>query len=145
MLACKAQQFEHLVQFACSQGATQRRCGLPDGETGFARQCFHLHDAGSAFLAPQGQWILARQHGVGCEGCVTDEGRFLARCEKPHADVVIAGSGRQHEGGVAVVQFTSDGLHFGIGELPGVEHHAGRISRELFAGESVDLEDADNA
>ncbi len=59
--------------------------------------------------------------------------------------VVVRRSGGEHECGVAIVEFARNGLHFGRGQLLGIQHHAGRIAAEARVGKCIDLEDADKA
>ena len=74
---------------------------------------------------------------------MTDETRFGARREETHANVVILAIGRQHERGVAIVEFAGDGEHFFVAEDFGAQYDAGRVAGEELAGEGIDLENLD--
>jgi hypothetical protein len=70
-----------------------------------------------------------------------DKRCFLSRREKPDADVVICRGGRQHECCITIVQFSRDGLHFGIGKQLRIQHHTGGVAAESRVGECIDLGD----
>ena len=149
----QGQRVEHGQAFAVVQLATQRRSRLTHRDAprlAFAAH-FHGHEAGllllpdTATFARQPGHTLARQHEMRGHRRMAHEARFGARCEEPHAQIVIGAVGLEHEGRVRVVELARNGEHFRIGERVGVEHHTGRIAREAIRGECVDLEYADAA
>ena len=82
------------------------------------------------------------QHGVGGNGGVPDERRFLARIEEAQPHIVVRRGGGEHEGHLGVGEFARDGHQGGIALPVRIQDHGRRIAGESSASECVNLKDS---
>ena len=72
-------------------------------------------------------------------GCVSDEGRFLAGVEEPQTHIVVGGGRGGYERHFGVREFTCNRRQSGVIEPISIEDDGGRVAGEAGASECVDL------
>ncbi len=74
---------------------------------------------------------------------MSNETDFSPGREEARAHSVLAAVRRKNESRVRVVELARDGEHLRFGQPVSVEHNPGRVARETFTSEGIDLVDLD--
>ena len=82
------------------------------------------------------------QHGVGGDGGVSDERRFLARIEEAQPHIVVRARRGEDEGDFGMGELARDGHHCGIALTVRVQDHGRGIAGEASASECVNLKNS---